>query len=1024
LPTTSEDTKEPTADNLVKDGVIDFDSTDLFDLMDFVGGGAPLIVPAETPVVKEEKRVDKAEVTLESKEQDSPIMEDVQAALEKELPKPAVTFSPPERYAYAKQLDPESCHAEYKSLKPNMAKKYPFELDAFQQAAVVCMEKGESVFVAAHTSAGKTVVAEAIYTSPIKALSNQKFRDFKMMFTDVGLVTGDIQLFPEAFCLIMTTEILRSMLYNGSEVIRDLEWVVFDEVHYINNAERGHVWEEVLIMLPSHVKIVMLSATVPNCIEFAADWRVLKIGKINVVSTSKRPVPLEHYLYTGQDGKTKKDLFKIVDMNGNWQEVGYRKAADAKANKRDAASNQGRPGGSDRGDGSNRGRGGQSFRIHRWCFMCDDNAQLLNSMDLTTEVEKSHIQTFFAQCIGRLKGSDKKLPQSVLLRGFAVHHSGILPILKEVVELLFQKGYVKILFATETFAMGVNMPARTVMAGRAGRRGLDTTGTVIVLCKQPKLVEPGQLQLIMMGKAAPLVSQFRVTYSMLLNLLRVEHLRVEDMLQRSFVESASLREGPRRKSNLEKAQQQLSSLPKIDCQMCDPGEATVSPIRQYHDVLVNFIERKSSLWSRLASESAMDKRLKCGRVLLVSSAHHNLQNQLVLLVKEKEKEPFQVLVPCWESESNVDEQKRKADDFLRLPKEEQEWLEESCVLEGLTRWGIEAVAPLSVDGQNGQRSFRMVNDLSPSSLLGVSKKLLKVDVADVLNEAKTREIPRLRSRPISQNVMKIILEMDTLSEEYRSAGPQLFDIAEDVAVSDIELAEDRRWFLRIREELMDPTRHVVRNCMRFQKHMSALRERVRIERQVTRLQYALSIDALQLSEEYQKRIEVLKALDFVDSTGMVTFKGRVACEIHHQELLITELILSKKLHERSPAEVAAMFSATTCQYKGGDGPQFDKDSIFLQVGKLSVHVKGLKKEHGLQLKEDVQSTNDWIEGRAALVKARIADVGDELRYDLMEVVYHWASGMPFSEIMGMTDAQEGLIVRCIQRLGEVCKDVR
>ncbi|VDO14699.1 unnamed protein product, partial [Haemonchus placei] len=223
-----------------------------------------------------------------------------------------------------------------------MAKKYPFELDGFQQAAVVCMEKGESVFVAAHTSAGKTVVAEyavalcehhktrAIYTSPIKALSNQKFRDFKMMFTDVGLVTGDIQLFPDAFCLIMTTEILRSMLYNGSEVVRDLEWVVFDEVHYINNAERGHVWEEVLIMLPSHVKIVMLSATVPNCIEFA-DWvGRIKNRKINVVSTLKRPVPLEHYLYTGQDGKTKKDLFKIVDMNGNWQEIGYRKAAETK----------------------------------------------------------------------------------------------------------------------------------------------------------------------------------------------------------------------------------------------------------------------------------------------------------------------------------------------------------------------------------------------------------------------------------------------------------------------------------------------------------------------------------------------------------------------------------------------------------------------------------------------------------------------------------------------------------------------
>ncbi|KAK6750611.1 hypothetical protein RB195_002533 [Necator americanus] len=605
-------------DSPLTSGQVDFDSTDLFDLMDFVGGGSPLVIPAETTTLNEVEVPNESKSTLE--EQEPPhVVKEIEDALETPLPQSALKFIAPERFAYAKQLDPASYIGEYKAILPNMAKKYPFELDGFQQAAVVCMEKGESVFVAAHTSAGKTVVAEyavalceqhrtrAIYTSPIKALSNQKFRDFKMMFTDVGLVTGDIQLSPEAFCLIMTTEILRSMLYNGSEVIRDLEWVVFDEVHYINNAERGHVWEEVLIMLPSHVKIVMLSATVPNCIEFA-DWvGRIKNRKINVVSTVKRPVPLEHYLYTGQDGKTKKDLFKIVDMNGSWLDVGYKKALEAKNAliKRDVPSSQGRGGvvgeaGRGRGGQHRGGGGGGSFnsrpvnkndknvyislidflrtneQLPMVVFVfsrkrCDDNAQLLSSMDLTTEVEKSHIQSFFSQCINRLKGSDKKLPQvhlmkDLCMRGFAVHHSGILPILKEVVELLFQKGYVKILFATETFAMGVNMPARTVvfdsiqkhdgldlrvlnageyiqMAGRAGRRGLDTTGTVIVLCKQPKLVEPGQLQTIMLGKAAPLVSQFRVTYSMLLNLLRVEHLKVEDMLQRSFVECASLREG-------------------------------------------------------------------------------------------------------------------------------------------------------------------------------------------------------------------------------------------------------------------------------------------------------------------------------------------------------------------------------------------------------------------------------------------------------------------------------------------------
>lgn len=173
--------------------------------------------------------------------------------------------------------------SDFKSLVPTMAIEYPFELDDFQKRAVYRLERNENVFVAAHTSAGKTVAAEyaialaakhmtrAIYTSPIKALSNQKFRDFKEKFGSVGLITGDVSINPEASCLILTTEILRSMLYRGADIIRDIEWVIFDEVHYVNDAERGVVWEEVIIMLPDHVNMVMLSATVPNALEFA-DW--------------------------------------------------------------------------------------------------------------------------------------------------------------------------------------------------------------------------------------------------------------------------------------------------------------------------------------------------------------------------------------------------------------------------------------------------------------------------------------------------------------------------------------------------------------------------------------------------------------------------------------------------------------------------------------------------------------------------------------------------------------------------------
>lgn len=236
---------------------------------------------------------------------------------------------------WAEMVDVTQPVVDFELLIPAPAHRYPFELDIFQKQAILKLEEHSHVFVAAHTSAGKTVVAEyaialskqhmtrTIYTSPIKALSNQKYHDFKDTFKDVGLITGDIQIDPTASCLIMTTEILRSMLYCGSEVTRDLEYVIFDEVHYITDPDRGHVWEEVLILLPDHVSIVMLSATVPNTMEFANWVGQTKKRKVFVCSTFKRPIPLMHYLYTGCGGKSKNDIFLLVDgqnefsMKGN-----------------------------------------------------------------------------------------------------------------------------------------------------------------------------------------------------------------------------------------------------------------------------------------------------------------------------------------------------------------------------------------------------------------------------------------------------------------------------------------------------------------------------------------------------------------------------------------------------------------------------------------------------------------------------------------------------------------------------------
>uniref|UniRef100_A0A8R1I959 Helicase C-terminal domain-containing protein n=1 Tax=Caenorhabditis japonica TaxID=281687 RepID=A0A8R1I959_CAEJA len=286
-------------------------------------------------------------------------------------------------------------------------------------------------------------------------------------------------------------------------------------------------------------------------------------------------------------------------------------------------------------------------------------------MDLTTELEKRHVQLFFSQCIQRLKGSDKELPQvlnmrELCLRGFAVHHSGILPILKEVVELLFQKGYVKILFATETFAMGVNMPARCVvfdsvvkhdgterrllnpgeytqMAGRAGRRGLDSTGTVVIICKDQTIPQSDVLRNLISGQALRLESKFRVTYSMILNLLRVEQLKIEDMLKRSYVESDSLRESKRKRKLLIETTKQLEKIPPIDCLVCSASpspQCSSAGLRAYHDALVHFSNNLELVWPKLNDTPAVNKLLSPGRFLIVTSASNGLENEMVILIKE------------------------------------------------------------------------------------------------------------------------------------------------------------------------------------------------------------------------------------------------------------------------------------------------------------------------------------------------------------------------------------------------------
>lgn len=221
------------------------------------------------------------------------------------------------------------------------ARIYPFTLDPFQTTAIACIERAESVLVAAHTSAGKTVVAEyaialslgrkqrVVYTSPIKALSNQKYRELLQDFGDVGLMTGDVTINPSASCLVMTTEILRSMLYRGSEIMREVAWVIFDEVHYMRDKDRGVVWEETLILLPDTVHYVFLSATIPNALQFAEWICKMHTQPCHVVYTDFRPTPLQHYLFpSGADR-----IHLVVDEKSVFREDNFQRAIGAVVEK-------------------------------------------------------------------------------------------------------------------------------------------------------------------------------------------------------------------------------------------------------------------------------------------------------------------------------------------------------------------------------------------------------------------------------------------------------------------------------------------------------------------------------------------------------------------------------------------------------------------------------------------------------------------------------------------------------------------
>ncbi|MFD6164372.1 DEAD/DEAH box helicase [Oerskovia sp. NPDC060287] len=532
------------------------------------------------------------------------------------------TQSPAERYAASRALQAAS-----RTQLAAFREVVGFPFDDFQVRACQALEEGRGVLVAAPTGAGKTVVGEfavhlalaggrkAFYTTPIKALSNQKYADLARRHgaDQVGLLTGDTSINGDAPIVVMTTEVLRNMLYAGSRALDGLAFVVMDEVHYLADRFRGPVWEEVIIHLSDDVQLVSLSATVSNAEEFG-DWLEMVRGDTAVIVSERRPVPLwQHVLVGSRDrgGRTPGEAVRpgtgadLIDLY-----AGHVDPTDPGVNPpinpdllvafRSGARDGGYPGrGGGRGDRGYRGRGGRPggsggygnregsgrrtpprfavvdaldadgllpaifFIFSRAGCEAAVTQCLAAGLRLTTPDQEARIRAIVEERSATLPAEDLDVLgywtwSESLARGIAAHHAGMLPIFKEIVEDLFSKGLVKVVFATETLALGINMPARSVvleklvkwdgtshvdmtpgeytqLTGRAGRRGIDVEGHAVVV-DHPGL-DPVALAGLASKRLYPLKSSFRPTYNMAVNLVaQVGRERARDVLETSFAQ--------------------------------------------------------------------------------------------------------------------------------------------------------------------------------------------------------------------------------------------------------------------------------------------------------------------------------------------------------------------------------------------------------------------------------------------------------------------------------------------------------
>lgn len=768
------------------------------------------------------------------------------------------------------------------------------------------------------------------------------------------------------------------MLYRGSEIMREVAWVVFDEVHYLRDKSRGVVWEETIILLPDKVRYVFLSATIPNAMQFA-EWIVKTHNQpCHVVYTDFRPTPLQHYFFpAGADG-----IHLVVDEKGNFREENFQKAMSSIQEKSEK----------DKGDWrEEKWRNGKLKRIHKqtnrkgasdiyklvkmimlknfnpvivFSFSkreCEDLALQMSQLAFNSESEKQMVSQVFDNAISSLSREDKDLPQiqhilPLLRRGIGVHHSGLLPILKETIEILFQEGLIKVLFATETFSIGLNMPAKTVvftsvrkfdgitmrwvtpsefiqMSGRAGRRGLDDRGIVIMMISEK--MEPAVAKDIVRGEQDRLNSAFYLGYNMILNLMRVEGISPEFMLERCFFQfqnTASV-------SGLEK---ELHALEAERAAMEIPDEASV---KDYYEL------RKS-----------LDGYTKDMREVITHPNYCLQFMQSGRLVKIKYKDyDF-----GWGAVVNFNQRKQaKGQEDQKITPQQS--------------YVVDVLLPVASDSTVGtQANSELPPGVRPPGP-GEKSKMEVVPVLlsciDSIGHIRIFLPNELRSTDQRNTVRKALEEVKKRFPD----GIAILDPIENMGITDDSFKKLLRKIEVLESRLLSNPLH---NSPRLPTLYNQYAARVELSNKIKNIKKDITkaLSVMQL-DELKCRKRVLRRLGFINDADVVQLKARVACEISTgDELVLSELLFNRFFNELSPELCAACLSCFIFEEKSKEAHALPEELArpYREIQAQAKVIAKVSTESKVVINEE-----EYLQS---------------FKFELMAVVLQWTKGSSFAEI--------------------------